>query len=106
MPGTIIGMMAGDRLDKVIHTSVNALNTSTLIVRENPKRRYLLIQNDSDEVVYLHQGGPALLHTGIRLEKNGGMIEMSHVHCSLCGGDVYAIQAKIQPKTILITEGE
>lgn len=46
------------------------------VVAANPNRLDLKIVNDSDVVVYLARGNPAVIGSGIRLNPNGGSYEM------------------------------
>lgn len=45
-------------------------------VAANGERKYLLLVNDSDSVIYLGVGFDAVLNKGIRLNANGGAFEM------------------------------
>ena len=47
-----------------------------MILAADIKRSYLLLINDSDEIVYIAFGQPAVANTGIRLNANGGQLEM------------------------------
>ena len=51
---------------------VTAAATSTVVVAENGSRYGIEITNDSDEVIYLGLGVPAVLNQGIRLNAAGG----------------------------------
>ncbi len=51
--------------------------STTEIAAANPNRSYALIQNDSDEVIYLGIGEDAVLNKGVRLNAAGGSYEMS-----------------------------
>jgi hypothetical protein len=54
-----------------------AVGIATTVVRTaNGDRRYLLLVNDSDTIIYIALGANAVLHTGITLEPNGGWYEM------------------------------
>ena len=102
---TLLALRSNSLLDTMRHESVQVGTTSVLIVPANQNRRLLLIQNDSNKVVYLCHGGPAELHKGIRLEANGGQIECSHNTASICSHAVYAIRDGMGTSTLLITEG-
>lgn len=65
--------------------------TTTEAVAANGDREYLLIENDSDEVVYLAFGEAAVLNTGVRLNASGGSYEMSRLLGNLCTAAVNAI---------------
>ena len=87
------------------HTNVN-VNGNTPIIVANDGRKYLLIVNDSDTVIYLTLGGAATVPAGIRLNASGGSYEMS-----LQLGNIYrgAINANhgggAADKVLLLTEG-
>lgn len=60
----------------ITHTAVN-VNGDTAILPANANRRYLLLVNDSDTVIYLRlQTGAAAVNRGIRLNASGGSYEM------------------------------
>lgn len=67
---------------RVTHATVTVGNTTTAILTANQKRRHLLLQNDSDEIIYVSFGKAAVLNQGIRLAAAGGSFEMT-------GDDVY-----------------
>ena len=51
-------------------------NTTTQILPKNSGRVYAVIVNDSDEAIYIGLGVAAVLNKGIRLNANGGSIEI------------------------------
>jgi len=61
---------------RIEHETVTVGNTTTAVLAQNQKRRYLLLQNDSNEVIYVAFGKPAVLNEGIRLAASGGQFEM------------------------------
>ena len=65
--------------------------TTTEILAANGNREYALIQNDSDEVIYIAKGVAAVLNTGIRLNASGGSYEMSRLLGNLSQGAVNGI---------------
>ncbi len=50
--------------------------TTTQILPKNSGRVYAVIVNDSDESIYIGLGVDAVLNKGIRLNANGGSIEI------------------------------
>jgi len=58
------------------HTA-KLVNGNTELTGANANRKYLLIVNDSANVVYITLGNAAALHEGIRLNANGGSYEIS-----------------------------
>jgi hypothetical protein len=77
---------------------------STQILAANVNRKYALIINDSDTVIYLKIGEAAVLNQGIRLNPNGGAYEMSSVIGDLVTGAINGISSAAN-KTVLATEG-
>lgn len=51
-------------------------NATGVVLAANPNRLDLEIVNDSDVVVYLARGNPAVIGSGIRLNPNGGSYTM------------------------------
>jgi hypothetical protein len=76
----------------------NATAASTVIVAAKPTRRYLLIQNDSDTVIYLGIGAAAVANAGVRLAASGGAYEMSRLFGNLCPDAIYAIHGGVGNK--------
>ncbi|MCL4482630.1 MAG: hypothetical protein M1445_08465 [Bacteroidetes bacterium] len=93
------------------HESYNVQSTSgkALAGRDAtpPKRKYLVIQNDSDTVVYLCFGDAARANEGIRLAAAGAAgssIEFTDPdNCPQ--EDIYAIHGSSGSKKILISFG-
>jgi len=78
-------------------------NVSSQIVANNKNRGYLLVQNDSDTVVYLALNAPAVVGSGIRLNANGGSYEVNFTNYFT--GPVFAIQGGAGGKNVCIQEG-
>jgi len=86
------------------HTRVEVAHTSTIILPENPNRKYLLITNDSDKNIYLSFNVDAELNKGIPITSNHGSYEMQPWFISTQA--INAIHADIDViKNLLITEG-
>ena len=66
---------------------------STRILQANGKRTYALLVNDSDTVIYLGKGRPAVLNVGVRLNAAGGAYEISLVNPYY--GAIYGIAGAI-----------
>lgn len=79
--------------------------SSTKVLAKNSDRKYALIVNLSDEVVFLKIGNSmsALLNEGIPIGPNRGSFEMSPHFGNLCQEDVYGICASGN-KLVAITE--
>lgn len=67
-----------DRNNDLSHYSITVGAASTEVSAPEDFaefRTFLLLVNDSDEVIYVNvEGQPAVLHEGIRLNANGGSI--------------------------------
>jgi len=85
------------------HTSATAGTASSAMLAANLARKYALIQNDSDTVVYIALGADAVANKGIRLNISGGAYEMSPALGNLYTGAINAIASA--SKTVLVTEG-
>ncbi|MVP00349.1 hypothetical protein [Paenibacillus lutrae] len=86
------------------HTAVTVGSSSTAINTGNSTRRYLLLVNDSDEVIYVNLGGTAALNTGLRINPNGGSYEMTAALGNVYQGVINAISSSGN-KVLLVTEG-
>lgn len=59
-------------------TKVAVGATSVEVVAAQSQRKYLLLVNDSNATIYVHLGtADAVINTGIRLNANGGALEIS-----------------------------
>jgi len=100
---SVVGI--GASYDTAGHTNVN-VNGNTNIIAANASRKYLLIVNDSDTVIYLVLGGNATVPAGIRLNANGGSYEMSPQFGNLWNGSINANHGGgAVNKILLLTEG-
>ena len=86
------------------HSAVN-VNGDTAVIAANTNRKYVLIVNDSDTVIYLNLTGAGVVNQGIRLNANGGSYELT----GDTGMHTGAIRANhgggAVNKRLLITEG-
>jgi hypothetical protein len=87
---------------KRTHATVTVGNTSTLVLAADLKREHLLLINDSDEIIYVSFGQPAVLNTGIRLNTAGGQFEMVD---TVYQQAIYGICASGNKK-LLVTSGK
>ena len=71
-----------------VNFAVTVGSTSTLIRSSNASRKLLVLVNDSDVVLFLSLGSPAVMNQGIRLNANGGNIVLAN---PIYTGDVYGI---------------
>lgn len=74
---------------------------STKILDRNPRRVYAAIVNDSSQVVYLKFGTGAELSKGIRLNANGGSLELGHGTDCPYIGEVYGIASSSSTVTVI-----
>jgi hypothetical protein len=51
--------------------------TSTTVLTANDGRKYCALVNDSDEAIYVSLGTAAVMNQGIRLNANGGSLEIA-----------------------------
>lgn len=88
------------------HSQVDVGATSTSMIGANASRRYLLIINDSDTVIYLNlTGAAAVVNRGVRINANGSNYEMSATNENLVIGAITAIHGGAGNKSLLVTEG-
>jgi len=88
----------------VTNTAVSVGDTSTTILAANANRKYALIVNDSDTVIYLALGAAASVNSGIRLNANGGAYEINWTN--LYKGAIYGIHAATGlTKRVVVVEG-
>jgi hypothetical protein len=66
--------------------------TSTKILSFNSARAYLLLVNDGTEDIYISLGAAAVINKGLRLNADGGVIELKMDGVQFIG-EVYAICA-------------
>ena len=85
------------------HTTQNATTSTTVIRGEDRHRRYLLLQNISDEDVFMSIGQDAVLNEGVLLEANGGAYEISRANGNLDTQNINVIHAGTGNKQIMIT---
>jgi len=88
----------------ITHTQPSIAATTTVALVANTSRRYALLENDSDEIIYIKIGAVAVLNQGIRLNASGGSYEMSAEIGNLNTGAINAICAS-GSKVLLVVEG-
>lgn len=77
---------AGDVTGQAI-VGVNVTDSSTAVLAANTNRQVAIIVNDSDTTVYAAIGQTAVANQGIRLNANGGVLNISK------WGDLFSTQA-------------
>lgn len=63
--------------EKAVHLAIDLTTTQEKILAGNPRRRYVLLVNDSDTNCYLSLGVSATVNQGIRLNSGGGSYEIN-----------------------------
>lgn len=91
-------------IDVWSNSSSNLLaDSSVLIVESNPRRKYLSVINNGNEVAFLSIGSPATVDTGITLNPKGGSFTLEWQRGSYSQQAIYAISKKATK--LAITEG-
>lgn len=88
----------------VVHRRVFVGATSTQVIAADGNRDYILIVNNSDETIYIVLGETAKMNYGIRINANGGSLELSRRNTNMFLGNINAI-CDSGNKDLLITEG-
>lgn len=99
------GLSLNGSLTTVTHTTATVTTATGAALAANANRKYALVVNDSDTVIYIKIGADAAANQGIRLNADGGSFEMSHALGNLNTGAINAIHAGSGNKTLLVTEG-
>jgi len=95
----------GDAYTTPTHTAVNVTVASGAVLAANANRKYALLVNDSDAVIYIKLGAAAVANQGIRINAAGGNYEMSSLLGNLYTGVINGIHAGAGNKALLMTEG-
>lgn len=107
-PGILIGdvsVIEADPYTTPTHTAVNVTTVTGVVLAANANRRYALLVNDSDTVIYIMLGAAAVANQGIRINANGGNYEMSLMLGNLYTGAINGIHAGVGDKALLMLEG-
>lgn len=95
----------GDNID-IRQSRVDVAATSTAVIAADDSRKYLILINDSDTVMYVSFGAAATLYSGVRINANGGNYEMSAAFGNNFVGAIYAIHESTgNTKRLLVNEG-
>ena len=92
-------------LATVTHASVNVTTASTEVIAANAARKYLLIQSNTNETIFLKFGAAAVANEGLLMLGRGSVIELSPAQGNLYRGAVNAIHAGTGNQAVLVTEG-
>jgi hypothetical protein len=93
-----------DLQDRPLDHTGNVTTTSAERVPANKMRTTLWLINDSDTIIYLGIGRDAVLNQGIRLNANGGSLEINVYN--LTKQAIYAIHGGSGNKVLLALEIE
>jgi hypothetical protein len=63
--------------EKPINLALTMTTTQQRVLAANPFRKYVLLQNDSDAIMYISLGVAAAANRGIRINANGGAFEIN-----------------------------
>ena len=85
------------------HVAEDVATTTTQIIASNPQRVWCLIQNNSDVPIWIKFGADAVVNEGIRLNAEGGHIEISEETGFMDEREVDAIHNDTGTKRLLIT---
>ena len=86
------------------HTAVNVTTTSGEVLAANTNRLYALLENNTDEVMWIKLGVAAVVNQGIRIGAYGDY-PMSKKSGNLYTGAINAIHNGTGNKVLLVTEG-
>jgi hypothetical protein len=87
------------------HTQPSITTTSSEALAAETGRRYLLLVNGSDTVIYCNVGAAAVLNEGIMLTPKGGYYSMTVGDGNIDTDAVNAIHGGSGNKTLLIVQG-
>jgi len=104
MPISLFEFKRLSEFTSVTNTAISVGDTSTTILAANANRKYALIVNDSDTVIYLALGAAAIVNNGIRLNANGGAYVINWTN--LYKGAINGIHAATGlTKNVTVVEG-
>ena len=63
---------------QMVHAPVTVGAVTTQVLAADADRVWILLENDSDEAIYVAFGVAAVLNQGIRLNAEGGSLELSY----------------------------
>jgi len=98
VPTTLTGSLANT------HTTATITTASGTALAANANRKYALLVNNSDTVMYIKIGVAAVANQGIRLNANGGSYEML-IGQNLDIRAINAVHAGSGNKVLLVSEG-
>lgn len=90
----------------IVHTAVNVTTSTGEVLAASTDRKWALIINDSDVVIYCKIAAAAVLNEGIRLNANGGSFEISPQLGNFVTGAINCIHGGAGNKVLLVVEGQ
>lgn len=101
-----VEVITGSTLDEITPSTLFVTNASQQALAANTNRKYVILTNDSDTIIYINVGADAIVGGGItRLNPSGGAYEMSAVIGNLMLGAVTAIHGGTGNKNLIVAEG-
>lgn len=100
----VLTMPDGSGAVTMTHSAPSVGSSTGSVLAANANRLFVLLQNDSDTVIYVKFGVDAALNAGIRLAANGGLHEFSKKLGNLDTRQINAI-CSATGKVLLVTEG-
>ncbi len=104
-PSTLNAAVVPTTMVYSTQVGVDVTTTSTEVLAANTVRRWALIINDSDVVVYCKVGLAAVLNEFLRLNANGGSFEISNALENYNSAAINCIHGGTGNKVILVAEG-
>ncbi len=91
-------MLGNVKIASSPHSTVNVAATGTLILAENKRRFFAVIQNVSDTNIWITFGSQGAVGDGLLIPANGFSYEIDRLN--LWQGEVYAIHAGVGNKAV------
>lgn len=85
------------------HTTVTVTSTSGTALAASADRVFACLMNDSNRDMWVNLGATAVANQGIRLNADGGTLELTGPSVYL--GVIYVIHNSTGNKTLLVTQG-
>ena len=92
------------QLKHITHAApVAVATTTTVALAPDPDRVWVLLVNDSDTTIYLAFNQAAVVGQGIRLNAEGGSLELSYETGFIDSRQINAIHGDTGTKNLLVT---
>lgn len=70
-------LLTGSSVATSANGKVSIGSSSTSVLSANSNRKFAIFINDSNEIIYLNLSDTAVMNEGVRLNANGGSIELT-----------------------------